>query len=69
MKGLTHWEVALSTGVLVKITLAEFFLVHLNMQATGTSKVLNSPRLILLSRSNIDMLLFSIFILPPARNE
>lgn len=30
---------------------------------------LNSLGLILLSRSNIDMLLFSIFILPPARSE
>lgn len=38
-------------------------------QAAGRSKDFNSSRLILLSCNNIDMLLFSIFIHPPAKKE
>lgn len=55
--------------VLVRVTSAESFPVHLGTQASGKSKDFNSSRLILLSCNNIDMLLFSIFIHPPAKKE
>lgn len=55
--------------VLVRLTLAEPFPVHLSTRASGRSKDFNSSRLILLSCNNIDMLLFSIFIHPPAKKE
>lgn len=66
---LVLWEAALPPEVLVRLTLAESFPVHLSTRASGRSKDFNSSRLILLSCNNIDMLLFSIFIHPPAKKE
>lgn len=49
------------------VTLAESFLAYLHMG--NGEKDFNSSRLILRSCNNIDMLLFSIFIHPPAMRE